>query len=90
MINDLHRQNNDLTNERARIGEEQSRLRSNMNSLGNTNQELKLRSKYVEKLDVQETRLAEILETIEKNTEKINELEKKISDMLMALEKRDK
>ena len=88
MINDLRRQNNDLLNERGRIQEEQARLRSNMNSLGSSNQEQKLRSKYVEKLDVQEKRFEEILETIEKNEVRIKELEKKIDEMLMALDKR--
>jgi len=88
MINDLRRQNNDLMTERGRIQEEQSRLRSNMNSLGSSNQEQKLRSKYVEKLDVQEKRFEEILETIEKNEERIKELEKKVDEMLMALDKR--
>jgi len=88
MINDLRRQNNDLLNERGRIQEEQARLRSNMNSLGSSNQEQKLRAKYVEKLDVQEKRFEEILETIEKNEVRIKELEKKIDEMLMALDKR--
>jgi hypothetical protein len=89
-INDLRRMNNELMTERTRIQEEQSRLRSNMNSLGSSNQEAKLRTKYVEKLDVQEKRFEEILETIEKNEEKIKELEKKVDEMLTALEKRDK
>jgi len=89
-INDLRRQNNELMTERTRIQEEQSRLRSNMNSLGSSNQEAKLRTKYVEKLDVQEKRFEEILDTIEKNEEKIKELEKKVDEMLTALEKRDK
>jgi hypothetical protein len=89
-INDLRRTNNELMTERARIQEEQSRLRSNMNSLGSSNQEAKLRTKYVEKLDAQEKRFEEILETIEKNEEKIKELEKKVDEMLTALEKRGK
>jgi hypothetical protein len=89
-INDLRRMNNELMTERTRIQEEQSRLRSNMNSLGSSNQEAKLRTKYVEKLDAQEKRFEEILETIEKNEEKIRELEKKVDEMLTALEKRDK
>jgi hypothetical protein len=89
-INELRRTNNELMTERTRIQEEQSRLRSNMNSLGSSNQEAKLRTKYVEKLDAQEKRFEEILETIEKNEEKIKELEKKVDEMLTALEKRGK
>jgi len=37
---------------------------------------------------VQEKRFEEILETIEKNEVRIKELEKKIDEMLMALDKR--
>ncbi len=49
-----------LGKERAQIFEDQKRLRENLRGLGQTAEEKALRSRYVNQLDDQETRLKEI------------------------------
>jgi hypothetical protein len=84
-INKINADTNSLNSEKSRISEEQSRLRSNLGALGSTNQEEKLRSKYVEKLDLQEKRFEEIEKLLVKNQERIKEIDAKIEEMLKKM-----
>jgi hypothetical protein len=84
-INKLKRNNNALENERNQIYNEQSRLRQNLESLGSTTREEKLRVKYVDKLDRQEQRLEDIKKKIKSNNDNIKSLEKKIDKKLDSL-----
>jgi hypothetical protein len=84
-INKLKKSNGNLENERNQIYNEQSRLRQNLESLGSTTREEKLRVKYVDKLDKQEQRLEDIKKKIEDNKEDIEKLEKKIDKILSSL-----
>jgi predicted RNase H-like nuclease (RuvC/YqgF family) len=84
-INKLRRKNDELENERNKIFNEQSRLRSNLESLGTSTREEKLRAKYVDKLDAQEKRLEDIDKEIQKNKDKIEKLDKDIEKLLKSL-----
>ena len=74
-----------MNTERTRTNEEQTRLRSNLGALGGSNQEEKLRTKYVEKLDAQEKRFEEIEAQIKKNQEKVKEIDAKIEELLKKM-----
>jgi hypothetical protein len=84
-INELENENSELEEESDQITEEQNRLRENLQALGTSPKEEKLRSKYVDKLDEQETRVEAIKKTIKANTEKIDKLDKQIDKMLSTL-----
>jgi hypothetical protein len=84
-INELENQNSELEEESDQITEEQNRLRENLQALGTSPKEEKLRSKYVDKLDEQETRVEEIKKLIKANTEKIDKINKQIDKMLSTL-----
>lgn len=74
-----------LQNEQRVVYEEQGRIRSNLSSLGNTSQEQQLRSRYVQTLDKQEGRLAEIRDTIAELNKENGKLQQTIDDKLNAL-----
>jgi len=84
-INRINKEIADLNTERSRINEEQGRLRSNMNALGRSTQEEKLRAKYIEKLDGQEKRFEDIEAQIKKDQEKIKEIEVQIEELLKKM-----
>ena len=84
-INDLENENSELEEESDQITEEQNRLRENLQALGTSPKEEKLRSKYVDKLDEQETRVEAIKKKIKANTENIDKIEKQIDKMLSTL-----
>jgi len=84
-INRINKEIADLNVERTRITEEQGRLRSNLNALGRTNQEEKLRNKYIEKLDGQERRFEDIEALIKKDQEKIKDIEVQIEELLKKM-----
>jgi hypothetical protein len=84
-IGELENENSELEEESDQITEEQNRLRENLQALGTSPKEEKLRSKYVDKLDEQETRVETIKKAIKANTEKIDKLDKQIDKMLSTL-----
>jgi len=84
-INDLANQSNEMQNEMDQITEEQDRLRENLQALGSSTKEEKLRAKYVDKLDAQENRVEEIKKAIKANQEKIDKLNKIIEKKLSTL-----
>jgi hypothetical protein len=86
-INDLSNKINDLENERNRIYDEQRRLRDNIQALGSSHREEKLRTKYIDKMDAQEARLEKIDSENKSKRSRIEELEKKIDDKLESFEK---
>jgi hypothetical protein len=84
-INRINQEINSLNTERTRTNEEQTRLRNNLGALGGTNQEEKLRTKYVEKLDAQEKRFEEIEVQIKKDQERVKEIDVKIEELLKKM-----
>jgi len=84
-INRVNQEINSLNTERSRITEEQTRLRNNLGALGGSNQEEKLRTKYVEKLDAQEKRFEEIELLIKKDQEKVKDIDAKIEELLKKM-----
>jgi hypothetical protein len=84
-INRINKEIADLNTERSRITEEQGRLRSNLNALGSSTQEEKLRAKYIEKLDGQERRFEDIEALIKKDQEKIKDIEVQIEELLKKM-----
>jgi hypothetical protein len=84
-INRINQEINSLNTERSRTNEEQTRLRNNLGALGGTNQEEKLRTKYVEKLDAQEKRFEEIEVQIKKDQERVKEIDVKIEELLKKM-----
>ena len=61
-------------------------MRENLGALGTSTREEKLRVRYVDLLDEQETRLAEILEMKKKNEKEIERLNGEVEKKLKALE----
>jgi hypothetical protein len=59
-ISDLEKAAADLTAEERQIGEDQKRLRENLGTLGASREETSLRQRYVNQLEQQEDRLAQI------------------------------
>jgi len=84
-INDLSNENSEMQNEMDQITEEQDRLRENLQALGSSTKEEKLRAKYVDKLDEQENRVEAIKKAIKANEEKIDKLNKTIEKKLSTL-----
>jgi len=84
-INELANENSEMQNEMDQITEEQDRLRENLQALGSSTKEEKLRAKYVDKLDAQENRVEEIKKAIKANEEKIDKLNKTIEKKLSTL-----
>ncbi len=80
---------NEIQKERDQIFKDQKRLRENLKGLGQTSDEKGLRSRYIQQLDSQETRLDEIrekeatLKSQRRNQQ--NALEKRISDLSVDL-----
>jgi len=74
-----------MENERNQIYNEQSRLRSNLESLGSSTREEKLRIKYVDKMDAQEKRLEDIDENSKHDWKRIERLDREIEKKLGSL-----
>ena len=72
-INDLLRSHNDLNPQIQKLINGQSRLRENLKSLGATDEEKRLRSRYVNQLDAEESKLAELNKAIKKVDEELTE-----------------
>jgi len=83
-INRLRQHENDLNTERARITEDETRTRQNLQVLRDTPAELQLRKKYLEQLEKSETRLEAIREDVKQTTAARQlaetELSKKVSE----------
>ncbi|HLY09295.1 MAG TPA: DUF4139 domain-containing protein [Planctomycetota bacterium] len=67
-INRLKQHENDLTAERSRITEDETRTRQNLQVLRDTPSELELRKKYLAQLERSETRLDQIRDDLKQTT----------------------
>ena len=85
-IVDIDRQLKAIAKEKKDIFDDQKRVRDNLGRLGRSDEEKRLRSRYVEQLNTQEDRLAE-MDTTEKtlNTQRLK-LQKQLDTMIENLE----
>jgi hypothetical protein len=80
---DIDTQINKITNEISNINTDQGRLRENLKSLGTSQSEARLKEKYVNKLELQETTLENYRKQIEDLRGKKKEVEEKIQDKMV-------
>ena len=74
-----------LNQERGTMTGEQSRLRENISVLGNDNQSISLKERYIKKLNDQESRFEEINKELKILDKKIIEINKNIEDKIELL-----
>ena len=77
----LHR----LQEERGQIGQEQQRIRENLQALGDRTSEKELRERFVRTLTAQEDRLERIAEEITRRTAERDEAREKVSRLVGSL-----
>lgn len=81
-LNDEQREANEQINS---LTNGQKRLRENLKSLGSTEEEKRLRSRYVTQLDSEETKLAELKQKLEKSREDFQAAHKKFFELAGSL-----
>ncbi|MHA1460589.1 MAG: hypothetical protein ACTSO8_03825 [Promethearchaeota archaeon] len=84
-LNDKKNQREKLLEERDSMSDEQSRLRENISVLGDDNQSITLKERYVKKLNDQETRFEKISVETKKLDKEINSLNKTIENKMNKL-----
>jgi hypothetical protein len=78
-INRLRAEENDLAQERARLNEDDGRVRQNLSALRDSAQEAELRSKYIKRLQESDTRLEQIRTEIKERAARRAGLERELS-----------
>ena len=84
-LNDKKNQREKVLEERDSMSDEQSRLRENISVLGDDNQSITLKERYVKKLNDQETRFEKISVETKKLDKEINSLNKTIEKKMNKL-----
>jgi hypothetical protein len=84
-LNDKKNKREKLLEERDSMSDEQSRLRENISVLGDDNQSITLKERYVKKLNDQETRFEKISVETKKLDKEINSLNKTIENKMNKL-----
>jgi hypothetical protein len=84
-LNDKFSQREKLQDERDLMSEEQSRLRENISVLGDDNQSITLRERYIKKLNDQESRFEKISVELKKLEKEIDTLNKSIEKKMNKL-----
>jgi len=84
-ISDLEKTGADLTDEEEHTGEDQERLRQNLSKLGASKEETSLRQRYVNQLEQQEDRLAQIRSERAKLQTSIAVARKRMEEMVNGL-----
>ena len=84
-LNKLKAREEKLNEQRDLMTEEQVRLRENISVLGDDNQSLSLKERYIKKLNDQESRFEEINKELETLDKEITELNKKIEEEMNLL-----
>jgi chromosome segregation ATPase len=84
-LNDIKIKRDKLNNEKDMMTEEQERLRENISVLGDDNQSVSLKERYIKKLDDQESRFETISTELKKLEKEINKLNKQIEDKINKL-----
>ncbi|GAG91580.1 unnamed protein product, partial [marine sediment metagenome] len=85
MLNDKKNKKEKLYEERDTMSEEQSRLRENISVLGDDNQSMTLKERYVKKLNDQESRFEKISAEMIKLDKEIDSSNKTIENKLNKL-----
>jgi hypothetical protein len=81
-LQDTTTSKNKLNEERNLMTDEQARLRENISVLGDDNQSVTLKERYIKKLSDQENRFEEISVNVKKLEKEIDALNKKIQDKM--------
>ena len=84
-LNDLKNKRDKLHEERDIMTDEQARLRENISVLGDDNQSLTLKERYIKKLNDQESRFETISSELVKLDKQIDKLNKQIEDKMNKL-----
>ena len=84
-IHAIQQEMNELGHESAQIVQEQDRIRKQLGSLGQSQQEAGMRGKYVSKFETQEKRLDEIKAQVQKMQSEVQAIDKAIEAKLSAL-----
>jgi predicted nuclease with TOPRIM domain len=84
-LNDKQNQREKLHDERDLMSDEQSRLRENISVLGDDNQSITLKERYVKKLNDQESRYEKISVETKKLDKEIDSLNKTIENKMNKL-----
>ncbi|MFW9969830.1 MAG: hypothetical protein ACFFDF_06490 [Candidatus Odinarchaeota archaeon] len=84
-LNDLRSKEDKLNEERELITDEQARLRENISVLGEDNQSISLKERYIKKLNDQESRFEEINKELKDLDKKIKELNSEIENKMNLL-----
>ena len=84
-FNDLKDKREKLYQERDMMTDEQNRLRENISVLGNDNQSVTLRERYIKKLSDQESRFEEIKKELKELDKKIKNLNRTIEENMNSL-----
>jgi uncharacterized protein DUF4139 len=84
-INQRQAQHDELTRQKRSLVNGQARLRENLKSLGATDEEKRLRSRYVNQLDAEESRLAELDETVKKLEDALSQAHSKFYNKVNEL-----
>ena len=81
-LQDTTNSQNKLNEEKNLMADEQARLRENISVLGDDNQSITLKERYIKKLSDQENRFEEISVNVKKLEKEIDALNKKIQDKM--------
>ncbi|MFX1405708.1 MAG: hypothetical protein ACFFBW_02035 [Promethearchaeota archaeon] len=81
-LNDIKSKRDKLYSERDTMTEEQNRLRENISVLGDDNQSISLKERYIKKLDDQESRYEAISSELKKLDKDITNLNKQIEEKI--------
>ena len=81
-LQDITSSRNKLNEEKNLMTDEQARLRENISVLGDDNQSMTLKERYIKKLSDQESRFEEISINVKKLEKEIDALNKKIQDKI--------
>ncbi|MFX0011081.1 MAG: hypothetical protein ACFE9R_12250, partial [Candidatus Hermodarchaeota archaeon] len=84
-LQDTTNSRNKLNEEKNLMTDEQARLRENISVLGDDNQSMTLKERYIKKLSDQESRFEEISTSVKKLEKEIDALNKKIQDKINHL-----
>jgi hypothetical protein len=84
-LNNLQKRLRELERERETIFRDQQRIRENLNRLGRNTQEDRLRQRYVETLEQQENRLAELKQEIDQARAEVAKTERELAEMINSL-----
>ncbi len=84
-MEEVNKKNREMETEIQEIVKDQKRIRENMMSLGNSQQETQMRERYLAKLTSQENELEDFIERVKLNKEKIKGLDKEFGEKVKKL-----